>query len=63
MSRFQGKKAVVVGGTHGMGLSVAEALAAGGAEVQFTDRNEKNLAEARQTLDGGVHVVRADLSA
>jgi NAD(P)-dependent dehydrogenase (short-subunit alcohol dehydrogenase family) len=62
MSRFQGKKAVVVGGTHGMGLAVAEALAAGGAKVLITGRNEKNLAEARQKLDGGVHVVRADLA-
>jgi NAD(P)-dependent dehydrogenase (short-subunit alcohol dehydrogenase family) len=62
MSRFQGKKAVVVGGTHGMGLAVAEALAAGGAEVLITGRNEKNLVEAKQKLDSGVHVARADLA-
>lgn len=62
MSRFQGKKAVVVGGTHGMGLAVAEALAAGGAEVLITGRNEKNLAEARQKLNGGVHVVHSDIA-
>ncbi len=62
MSKFQGKKAVVVGGTHGMGLAVAQALIAGGAEVLVTGRNEKNLAEARRKLNGSVHVVRSDIA-
>lgn len=62
MSRFQGKKAVIVGGTHGMGLAVAQALIAGGAEVLITGRNEKNLAEARQVLGGSVHAVRSDIA-
>lgn len=62
MSRFQGRKAVVVGGTHGMGLAVAQALIAGGAEVLITGRNEKNLANARQALGGGVHALRSDIA-
>ena len=62
MSKFQGKKAVVVGGTHGMGLAVAQALTADGAEVLITGRNEKNLAEARRKLNGSVHVVRSDIA-
>lgn len=62
MGRFQGRKAVVIGGTHGMGLAVAQALIAGGAEVLITGRNEKNLAEARQALGGGVHAVRSDIA-
>jgi NAD(P)-dependent dehydrogenase (short-subunit alcohol dehydrogenase family) len=62
MSRFQGKKAVVIGGTHGMGLAVAQALVAGGGEVLITGRNETNLADARQTLGGKVHVVRSDIA-
>lgn len=62
MSRFQGKKAVVLGGTHGMGLAVAQALSGGGAEVLITGRNEKNLADARKTLDSGVHAVRSDIA-
>jgi NAD(P)-dependent dehydrogenase (short-subunit alcohol dehydrogenase family) len=62
MNKYTGKKAVVIGGTHGMGLAVAEALIAGGAEVLITGRNEKNLAEARQKLNGSVHVVRSDIA-
>jgi NAD(P)-dependent dehydrogenase (short-subunit alcohol dehydrogenase family) len=62
MSRFQGKKAVIIGGTHGTGLAVAQALIAGGAEVLITGRNEKNLADARRALGGGVHAVRSDIA-
>lgn len=62
MSRYQGKKAVVIGGTHGMGLAVAQALVEGGAEVLITGRNEKNIAGARQALGGSVHAVRSDIA-
>ena len=62
MSRYQGKKAVVIGGTHGMGLAVAQALVDGGAEVLITGRNEKNIADARQALGGSVHAVRSDIA-
>jgi D-arabinose 1-dehydrogenase-like Zn-dependent alcohol dehydrogenase len=62
MSRFQGKKAVVIGGTHGMGLAVAQALIAGDAKVLITGRNEKNLADARQALGATVHAVRSDVA-
>ncbi|MFE6779273.1 SDR family oxidoreductase [Streptomyces sp. NPDC057702] len=61
MSRFTGKKAVVTGGTHGMGLAIVEALLAEGAEVVLTGRNERTLEEARSTLRGrAAHVVRSD---
>jgi hypothetical protein len=33
MKDYAGKKAVVVGGTHGMGLATARMLVEGGAEV------------------------------
>ncbi|WP_343517798.1 SDR family oxidoreductase [Sphingomonas sp.] len=62
MNRFVGKKAVIIGGTHGMGLAVAQALIDGGAEVLITGRNEKNLAEAREALGGDVHAVRSDIA-
>jgi NAD(P)-dependent dehydrogenase (short-subunit alcohol dehydrogenase family) len=62
MSRFQGKKTVVIGGTHGMGLAVARALIEDGGEVLITGRNEKNLADARRALGGKVHVVRSDVA-
>lgn len=61
MSRYEGKKAVITGGTIGMGLAIAKALVAGGAEVLLTGRNERNLAAARAELgDAAVHVVRSD---
>ncbi|MFD7628354.1 SDR family oxidoreductase [Streptomyces sp. NPDC059851] len=59
--KFTGTKAVVTGGTHGMGLAIVEALLDGGAEVLLTGRNEKNLEEARTRLKGRpAHVVRSD---
>ncbi|NGO07119.1 SDR family oxidoreductase [Streptomyces sp. HC44] len=61
MSRFTGKKAVVTGGTHGMGLAIVKALLAEGAEVVLTGRSEKTLEEARSELTGeAAHVVRSD---
>ena len=62
MSRYAGKKAVISGGTHGMGLAVAKALLAGGAEVLITGRDGKNLEAARQELGEQAHVVSCDVS-
>ncbi|WP_324198683.1 SDR family NAD(P)-dependent oxidoreductase [Nocardia amamiensis] len=47
-----GKKAVVTGGTHGMGPAIVEALLVEGVEVVLTGRNEDNLAQARARLAG-----------
>jgi NAD(P)-dependent dehydrogenase (short-subunit alcohol dehydrogenase family) len=60
MARYMGKKAVVTGGTHGMGLATAKALLEGGAEVLLTGRNEQNLDAARRELGSRAHVVRSD---
>ncbi|NBE49920.1 SDR family oxidoreductase [Streptomyces boluensis] len=61
MSKFAGKKAVVTGGTHGMGLAIVKALLDGGAEVLYTGRNEKKIEEARTELKSDkAHVVRSD---
>jgi NAD(P)-dependent dehydrogenase (short-subunit alcohol dehydrogenase family) len=55
------KKAVVTGGTHGMGLAIVRELLARGAEVVLTGRNEQNIEEARTALKGeAAHVVRSD---
>lgn len=63
MNSYAGKKAVITGGTHGMGLAIAETLLAEGAEVVLTGRNEKTLEEARIGLAGrAAHVVRSDAS-
>lgn len=61
MSQYTGRKAVVTGGTHGMGRAVVELLLAGGAEVVLTGYNEDNVAKARAELDGRqAHVLRSD---
>lgn len=61
MNEYSGKKAVVAGGTHGMGLAVVKALLDGGAEVVLTGRNEKNIETARaEVTSTAAHVVRSD---
>lgn len=61
MKEYIGKKAVIIGGTHGMGLAVVKALLARGAEVLLTGRNEKNLEKVQRELTNQkIHVVRAD---
>jgi len=60
MTSYTGKKAVVTGGTTGMGRAIAQALLERGAEVLLTGRNEKNLEQARKTLGPRAHVLRSD---
>ncbi|MGX2998279.1 SDR family oxidoreductase [Streptomyces sp. JNUCC 64] len=61
MTKYAGKKAVIQGGTHGIGLGVAKALLDEGAEVVVTGRNEANIEAARAALAGrAAHVVRSD---
>ncbi|WP_410663941.1 SDR family oxidoreductase [Amycolatopsis sp. lyj-84] len=61
MNKYSGRKAVIAGGTHGMGLAVVKALLDGGAEVVLTGRNEKNIETARTELtSSAAHVVRSD---
>ena len=62
-----GKQVVLTGGTNGIGLAAAEALAAGGAHVALVARDkgrgEAAAARARARSSGGVvDVVAADLS-
>jgi NAD(P)-dependent dehydrogenase (short-subunit alcohol dehydrogenase family) len=60
-TRYTGKKAVVTGGTHGMGLATVKALLDGGVEVLLTGRNEQNLAAASREVGArGAYVVRSD---
>lgn len=63
--RLDGKKALVTGGTRGIGHGVAVALAEAGADVLACHRQEgeaaESLARELKALGGGHHVVRADL--
>ncbi|MCB9651236.1 MAG: SDR family oxidoreductase [Deltaproteobacteria bacterium] len=54
------KIALVTGGTTGIGLATAHALAEAGADVIVTGRNPETLAAARAELDGIAEVIRSD---
>jgi 3-oxoacyl-[acyl-carrier protein] reductase len=61
---FAGRHAVVTGGAAGIGLAVAQRLAAGGASLTLWDRDASQLQEARATLGSSVDVrcVAVDVS-
>jgi 3-oxoacyl-[acyl-carrier protein] reductase len=50
---LQGQVAFVTGGSKGIGLAIAEALAAEGVNVAITARNPRELDEAKQRLQAG----------
>jgi len=60
----QGKKAVVTGGTRGLGYMIAEGLLKAGAEVFISSRKADSCDEAAQELGrlGTVHAFARDLS-
>ncbi|MFI9511324.1 SDR family oxidoreductase [Nocardia sp. NPDC052566] len=53
------ERVVVVGGSSGMGLALATALVAEGAEVTIAARSAERLAAAERALSGGPGKVRA----
>ena len=51
------KKALVTGGTKGMGRAITESLASWGAEVVFVARNEEEIRQAEKEMaDSGLRV-------
>lgn len=59
--RFKGRAAIVTGGASGIGLSVAQRLAAEGAAVSLWDMNAEALAAARGKT-GVAHVQALDIA-
>jgi NAD(P)-dependent dehydrogenase (short-subunit alcohol dehydrogenase family) len=53
---LQGRKALITGGSRGIGLAIVEALAAQGAEVVFTARRADGVAGAMAALPSGLRV-------
>ena len=49
---FRNRRAVVTGGAAGIGLAVAQRLAASGAQVALWDRDDRALASANEKLGG-----------
>lgn len=60
--RFEGKVALVTGGNSGIGLATAKALAAEGAKVAITGRDETSLANAAREIGGDTLAIRADVT-
>jgi NAD(P)-dependent dehydrogenase (short-subunit alcohol dehydrogenase family) len=61
-SRFDGKVAVITGGTSGIGLAAAKALVAEGAKVVVTGRDPKGVEAARRELGPAGAALRSDAS-
>jgi 3-oxoacyl-[acyl-carrier protein] reductase len=57
---LQNAVALVTGGTSGIGRAIAQTLAASGARVAITGRDERRLAETAAALK--VHAIRADVA-
>jgi 3-oxoacyl-[acyl-carrier protein] reductase len=59
---LKGRTAVVTGGAAGIGLAIAQRLAASGARLALWDRDPAALAGAAAALGAGTHVERLDVS-
>jgi NAD(P)-dependent dehydrogenase (short-subunit alcohol dehydrogenase family) len=60
MSRLQGKRTLITGGTSGIGLETAKQFLAEGARVIVTGVNPDSIAKAQAELGPEVLVLRAD---
>jgi NAD(P)-dependent dehydrogenase (short-subunit alcohol dehydrogenase family) len=60
MERYEAKRAVIIGGTSGMGLATAKMLLNGGARVLVTGRSQAGLESAQKELGNGAIVVSSD---
>ena len=60
MGQYEAKRAVIVGGTSGMGLATAKMLLDGGARVLVTGRSQAGLDSAQKELGKDAVVVSSD---
>tara|TARA_B100000678_G_scaffold289798_1_gene301204 strand:- start:323 stop:1075 length:753 start_codon:yes stop_codon:yes gene_type:complete len=58
--RFEGKKALITGGTSGFGLEAAKIIAAEGGTVAVTGHSDNHLDDARKALPEGSLVLKND---
>ncbi|KAL4912721.1 hypothetical protein BDW62DRAFT_194039 [Aspergillus aurantiobrunneus] len=57
-----GKNAIIIGGTHGMGLTTAQLLLNSGAKVLLTGRSQPPIDSAKAQLSDKAHVVKCDIT-
>jgi NAD(P)-dependent dehydrogenase (short-subunit alcohol dehydrogenase family) len=62
MGRLKGKRALITGGTSGIGLETARQFVAEGARVAVTGRNPATFESARTALGGDVLMISSDAS-
>jgi NAD(P)-dependent dehydrogenase (short-subunit alcohol dehydrogenase family) len=60
MNRLKGKRALITGGTTGIGLETARRFLEEGARVGVTGKNPKTLEAARAELGSGAVVIESD---
>jgi NAD(P)-dependent dehydrogenase (short-subunit alcohol dehydrogenase family) len=60
MQRLKGKRAIITGGTTGIGIEMARQFVAEGATVAVTGLNEHTLSQARERLGPEVEIMRSD---
>ena len=60
MSRLEGKRTLITGGTSGIGLETARQFIAEGARVAVTGTNPKTIEEARAVLGDKALILRVD---
>ncbi len=62
MNQFEGKVAIVVGGSSGIGRAATEILVAGGAAVHVVGTNEAKLTAVKAALGSAVTAHRVDIT-